>query len=234
MDGGELIHVYHTYLSSRDDSLLSLLFLHNHDDVIGMVRILPILSITALNDNRIASGVPEITDTGIRFPLHPVHPFPEVMQKQLFPLSTSLHRLKKNGTASSSRAKFPEADDVTIVLSASRETSGIYLTVPLFHGTLRHFFPNYRDYWYFPQQDAAIHKDVAVYASPEHREKARPETCYQRVTRTFCPETEEIYAPVFYREYHAFPCWFVPSAELFLDDDQRNRYIHSLLRQFTE
>ena len=42
--GGQLIEVYQEYLKTREQSLLSLLLLHNEDDLKGMPALLPVLS----------------------------------------------------------------------------------------------------------------------------------------------------------------------------------------------
>ena len=55
--GGELIHVYHNYTQTRDLSSLQKLLLHNHDDLLGMLDILPILSY-----HTVLSGSFQITD----------------------------------------------------------------------------------------------------------------------------------------------------------------------------
>ena len=48
MDGKELIKFYRTYAKTGQESLLKLLFLHNHDDVEGMGRLLAFGAILAL------------------------------------------------------------------------------------------------------------------------------------------------------------------------------------------
>lgn len=42
--GGELINVYYEYLAQNDDEKLSLLLTHNYEDVLGMTKLLNILS----------------------------------------------------------------------------------------------------------------------------------------------------------------------------------------------
>lgn len=65
--GGELIKVYEEYLKSADDSLLKLLLLHNHDDVMGMVKILPVI-----NYNCLTSGCYEIVSADVCDSVTPV------------------------------------------------------------------------------------------------------------------------------------------------------------------
>lgn len=54
----------------------------------------------------------------------------------------------------------------------------ILLHLPLTHGTLRHFFKNYKDYFYLPAEDTAIHKSVGTYVEKDFREPAKASNCY--------------------------------------------------------
>lgn len=43
---------------------------------------------------------------------------------------------------------------------------------------LKHFFDNYKDYYYLPEEDMAVHKSVGEFVDKEHREKAKKSNCY--------------------------------------------------------
>lgn len=45
-------------------------------------------------------------------------------------------------------------------------------------GTLKHYFKDYKNYYYLPLEDMAIHKSMAVYVDNEHKQKATKETAY--------------------------------------------------------
>ncbi len=53
----------------------------------------------------------------------------------------------------------------------------VQLTIPLYHGTLLYFFDNYKDYFYLPAEDTAIHKSVGIYVDREFREPAKASNC---------------------------------------------------------
>lgn len=59
--------------------------------------------------------------------------------------------------------------------------------IPLFKGTLYHFYENYRDYYYLPAEDMAVHKSVGIYVDREHREKAKASNCYTKKSGFFLP-----------------------------------------------
>lgn len=61
----------------------------------------------------------------------------------------------------------------------------VSLRLPVIRGTLRHFFKNYKDYYYLPAEDTAIHKSVGAYVDKEFREQAKASTCYVRKEGTF-------------------------------------------------
>lgn len=61
------------------------------------------------------------------------------------------------------------------------------LSLPVVKGTLKHFFPDYKSYYYLPEEDMAVHKSVASYVDEDHRKKATKETCYIKKEGDFIP-----------------------------------------------
>ncbi|MDD6037929.1 MAG: hypothetical protein PUD20_03895 [bacterium] len=58
------------------------------------------------------------------------------------------------------------------------------LRIPMYQGMVRMYFSDYKNYYYLPLEDQAIHKSVAQYVDKEHRQKATPENCYTTLTVT--------------------------------------------------
>lgn len=85
--------------------------------------------------------------------------------------------------------------DMSCTLTASG-TQAI-LSVPGFRGELRHFFPNYRDYYYLPLEDQVIHKSVGAFVDKEYRAPATPANCCIKKSGLFFPQPEEIFSPAF-------------------------------------
>lgn len=54
----------------------------------------------------------------------------------------------------------------------------VTFTIPIIDGRIRSYYSNYRDYYYLPAEDTAIHKTLAAYVSRDARTKATPLTCY--------------------------------------------------------
>lgn len=63
----------------------------------------------------------------------------------------------------------------------------IRVTVPLVQGCLYHFFPDYKNYYYLPDEDMAVHKSVGSYVDSSHRRQATAATCYIKKSGTFMP-----------------------------------------------
>lgn len=72
-------------------------------------------------------------------------------------------------------------------VSYSFAGDSLTLRVPFYHGTLYHYFKDYKNYYYLPDEDMAVHKSVGVYVDPAHREKATASNCYVKKTGIFLP-----------------------------------------------
>lgn len=75
--------------------------------------------------------------------------------------------------------------NMSIQLIAS--SNNITLKVPVFKGELKYFFENYKDYYYLPKEDMAIHKSVAQFVDKEYRVQAKANTCYNKKISIFIP-----------------------------------------------
>ena len=65
----------------------------------------------------------------------------------------------------------------------------VKIKLPLYEGTLKFYYPDYKNYYYLPLEDEAVHKSVAVYIDAQHRQKATASTCYKKYNGIF------VYAP---------------------------------------
>lgn len=173
--GGELIAVYDRYLQTGDESLFSLLFQHNYEDIKNMLCISDI----AYYKDFFEGNVSDIQYTS-----------------------------EADAVKISFQASLPKKLALTkqrITLTAN--TKEAVIKIPLYRGELRLFFENYKDYFYLPVEDTAIHKSVAVYMDKDYRRRATKDTCYQRVNGSFLPSfdypAEKTYGAS-YKERHSF------------------------------
>ena len=63
------------------------------------------------------------------------------------------------------------------------------LTIPIsvVSVSLKQYYPNYKDYYYFPAEDMAVHKSIAEFAASGSKKKATAKTAYRNVSGRFIP-----------------------------------------------
>jgi hypothetical protein len=108
------------------------------------------------------------------------------------------------------------------------------ISIRMLSGCLYHYFPDYRNYYYLPEEDTAIHKSVSSFVDPAHREKATAQTSYVKKEGTFLPmngrsDTIRQDKPLFRRYYKDPVSWFeyLPGME---EDPSFSSYLHDLVR----
>lgn len=173
--GGQLIAVYQDYLVTHETFLYDLLILHNEDDLKGMPAILPILNYPDFLEHPLRlSGYQVLDETDI---------------------FGSRRRLLELGCESG--YEVPVAFENTCApVSCAVEGSRMTLSIELYEGTLKHFYPNYKDYYYLIYEDTAVHKSIGEYVDKDARVKATAKTCYTRKDGCFVPQFEPIWEPV--------------------------------------
>ena len=197
--GGDLIYAYEEYLASANPALLKTLYLHNKEDVLGMVQILSLYGLADL-----FSG--NFTISGIT--LSP----PSLILSLSLEVPVFLPFTRKSD-----------------VFSVTADQKLARLEIQGQQRELKFFFPNYKDYYYLPLEDTAIHKSVGAYVDAEHREKAKASNCYQRHQSLFFPQPSEIISPVFREEYKAKECFFEWKDSLSEEKDLLSQYAAAVL-----
>ena len=201
--GKELINVYKQYSETRNEGLYKLLYQHNHDDVIGMLQILPVLAYRDLFE-----GSFDICDTRRNS-----YTGADGNEAEEMLIELSLH------------APVPKPLCVAkegIYLIAKGDSATVKL--PVYTGELKFFYDNPKEYYYLPMEDMAVHKSVAQYVDKDHRVKATPANCYTKKAGTFLPQLKQLYSPAFKTDFDS-RLWY------FEIDDTRitAEYIVSLL-----
>ena len=203
--GGELIKIYQAFCSSKADDALSLLLLHNLDDLRGMTKLLPLLSypafwvehlyeIAALSWEEETDGQPSLI-----IELHLTEPVPKAVSVNLPSGYLTLHgRICR-------------------------------ILVHAFEGELKYFITDYKNYYYIPLQDCVIHKHVASYLDPRERIPAKATTCYQRHQGLFLPQEKPLFKPVFQESYHSDSLWFECTQQFMNSPSSLCLYIKSLI-----
>ncbi len=185
--GGELIHVYRQYSDTKDADLYKLLFDHNREDVIGLIKILPMLSYTDL-------FIEPVTVTSVK--INTYKDAMEARKKELLIEFDIKHALPCSFATS--------ADNCYLSVKGAK---GL-MKVPIYTEELKYFFEGYKDYYYLPEEDMAIHKSVSMYVDKAFRKQATASTCYCRKESDFLPQWDYLFTPFFKREYGSHQLFF--------------------------
>ncbi len=206
--GGQLIEVYKDYLISHDNFLFDLLILHNEDDLKGMPLILPILN----------------------YPDFLEHDFFLDHQKLLCLTDIggcehrSLQLICKNGF--SIPVGFTKSNSL---VSMEAEKEALSLSIDLYEGELKYFYPDYKNYYYLIYEDKAIHRSVAEYVDRAARKKATAKTCYTRQSGCYLPQFSTLWTPCLQKEYKDKTSYISYEPDFFEDDGHIRLYIRHLL-----
>lgn len=212
-DGGQLINIYQEYIRKPSEYQMYFLKQHNYEDVLGMLDLLPILSYSNLLKGGYSLATVEsnvYTD------------YEGNVKKELI---------------------FSLQNDVTVPKRVSYGYQNFYLTcngkdsklsVRLYEGELKFFFENYKDYYYLPDEDVAIHKGVAACVDKAHRKKATASNCYTKKNSIFLPQFQVIVEPAFYLERKDKMSFFELSDEFIDSSDMLHRYVDHILKQMAK
>lgn len=146
--GKELIQVYKSYFQAPTEEQLQMLLLHNYEDVLGMYDLLSILSYQQFLNGAFSITQCVLEENHLQIRLLPDIPLPQSVTR----IETEWQLAIKPGQ--------------------------VFLQLPLHTGTLRHYFPDYKNYFYLPEEDTIIHKDIGIYVDRSRRCKATKENCF--------------------------------------------------------
>lgn len=210
-DGGKLINIYKDYVNSKDSKELKLLLLHNSDDIKGLFNLLPMLKYRFFFE--MFRNLPkfsirtdeEIKDSSFDYDL-PVkarkvqanyYSDMDGKQKKEVYMKLSLpFSLPSSLSGNLDECYFKAVGDEAT------------LRVPLIEEELKYYYSNYKDYYYLPMEDMAIHKSIATFVDKSFREKATPENCYTKKEGQYLQEWDLVFAPFFKTDYQDKKIYF--------------------------
>lgn len=207
-NGGELIDVYKEFVGrvkfdkEGADKLKHFLLLHNEEDILDMVPVLDLFAYMDLLVGNVSDATWEVADSTLKITVKAACQFPTNCNKPLvFSPDIPNGRLEVN------------ADTATF-------------TIPIINCRLKHFYEDYRNYYYLPEEDMAIHKNVADSVSKEFRQQATKETAYTWTESDFVPQPNKGLEPYFSKSYKA-PLNYVP-VKLINSTEKLSTYIKAL------
>lgn len=223
LGGGELIEVYQSYLGrkhlenlrksranepvnkvgdnniSDSDKLLHTLLLHNKDDIIGLVKILPMLYYCDLFEK------------------------PFQIQQAGVDNNKLIIKLEYNFSLP---VRISFGNDY-IYLSAFENTA--FITIDIYDGELKYFYDNYKDYYYLSNEDRAVHKSLAIYVDKNYRVKANPSNSYTKKEGLFAPQYYPLISPSFKKEHTDKVSFVEIHTDFLLQEDNLTKYIGHIL-----
>ena len=185
--GGELIDIYHEYVLNHDEAKERLLLLHNEEDIKGMLEIVAALAVCDLFHLPM-----KVTKVQANY-------YKDINQRQCSEIIMNL--------------KLPTALPTEISYGANDcyfngcGTEG-KLRVPIYEGELKYFYSNYKEYYYLPKEDTAIHKSVASFVDKDYRKQATARTCYTRKVSSYLPQWDALFTPFFKKDYEDKDLYF--------------------------
>lgn len=179
-------------------ALLSVLLMHNYEDVIGLLEISALTELLDLNAPATEFHINTATtsESDVEF------------------------IISSNLSDSVLQAVFHNEillDIAGLPASLSYTDKQLFLRLPIYFGTLKYFFANPSEYYFLPEEDCAIHKSVASFVDKDHRVRATKDNCYQKKSGRFLYQASPIFEPVFKTE--------AKSADLFFEipkEDEMN------------
>lgn len=206
--GGDLIGIYNSYVQNKDPELRKFLLLHNFEDIKGMLEILPVLSFVDLFEEK-------ITVTKVS-----ANTFADLHGKERTELLMTFDL--------PSQFPVPVSFLFDRCYFAGAANQGM-LRVPLYEEELKYYYANYKDYYYLPDEDMALHKSVSCMVDKSHRIKATKETCYTKKTGRFLPEWDAVVTPFFKRDYKDNEMFFELTDERRTDREMFSNYVSHVL-----
>lgn len=200
-NGGELIKVYKDYIKTNDEELEKLLLLHNFEDVCGMPELFTMLSYVSFKQGNF------IVDS----------------------LSVNNGKLELNIVLDASIPRRLNVSLNQIQLSGYHKDA--VLRVPIVNEELKFFYKNYKEYYYLPLEDTAIHKSVASYVDKNYRTQATKENCYIKKDGFYISQLRSNIMSG-YKKNASDKETFIPLHDSFLqDNDLLNQYAKCIVSE---
>ncbi|TCT14999.1 hypothetical protein EDC18_104149 [Natranaerovirga pectinivora] len=202
--GGELIGYFYHFINTKDEGIKDMLLLHNKDDLKGLASILSLFRIPCFFidlKNRLLTK-----DYALLVTDHTI----EIALENLMDLPKDLNYRNE-----------------AFILKISDHK--IIIEIPFSDTEMKHFFANYKDYFYLPNEDEAIHKSIGVYVDGSSRIQAKASNCYIKKRGKFIPLFEKIDSCLFKKSYQD-SMYYICLDDLQNSISTRENYINHLIQ----
>lgn len=210
--GKELINVYYAYEKEHKDSDKELLLLHNFEDVKGLTELLCLYAYSSACSKNIQFE---------HYILRNYKSYDGTMQKEL------VIRFLLPAPVPTPVSQVNDFSLLTFIGDIGT------LSIKVRSGELKFFYPDYKNYYYLPKEDCAMHKSVAFYVDKNFRTQAKAANCYSKKTGCFLPEYEEVFSPYFKAEYQDKILYFEAEDAFFADSANLQKYLLHIIPEIT-
>ncbi len=229
LTGKDMASLYPKFAACGEPRIRNLLLLHNHDDMIGMTKLLQLGAYTKLFHGdilRINSACCVPPSCGISTESHRAQQnTPQACLSIEFilknplpaPLCIDMFDTQTNGSL-----------DFPFILSAKKDCA--VLSIPFVCGILCYFFPDWKNYYYLPLEDQAIHKSIAGYVDSAYRTPAKASNCYIKKESVFLPQPDGLFTPSFRHSFSEKNTYFEFTDSFLSDNEKLFSYLQAVLR----
>lgn len=202
--GNKLISIYQEFSKTLDMGLRSELLLHNHNDIVGMIQIVPIINYVSFFNGKfsISELAIDVYNDNDNKPA----------SECIFKLRLQ-EKLPKRISFGSNIFYFYAVEDTA------------FFRIKMYEQELKYFYSDYKDYYYLPKEDISVHKSVAFFVDKDFKTKAKAANCYGKKTGRFLPQFDEIVSPYFKADYHDKTLYFELTEEFSNDTALIKKYI---------
>ena len=212
--GREMVQAYRAYLKSPSVEYLDELLLHNSQDVEGLLSCTRLCALPALFSAKLQVTHAQADHyAGYDGSMHD-----ELLLSFTMNSEDDLTGIFRDAFVLSGDGIFCRID-----FADPEKISGL-LKIPLYTEEMKYFYAGYKDYYYLPAEDQAIHKSIASFVDPKRRVQASAETCYTRKKGSFLPQWDLLRTPFFKRSYKDPALFFELTEELKRDRDALSQY----------
>lgn len=166
LSGKKVITAYQSWLKTGDSTLKNQILLHNKEDLTGLKAVFQLLCYPSLESGAFTVCRADFAFSGFTAELHLKHAFP-----------VSAH-FEKDG----------------ISLQIENDSASFFFKFSE-GGTLRHYYPNPKDYYYLPEEDIIIPKSMGSFVDKKSRIPASPSKCYSKFkpSKSFLGSTQALH-----------------------------------------
>ncbi|MBQ9157210.1 MAG: ribonuclease H-like domain-containing protein [Eubacterium sp.] len=175
--GRQLIKVYKEYLISREEQLLELILLHNMEDVLHMSKLIDILSYQLMEKGMISFQSISADPDSDKDSCMAEEKLPDISWLKIDCLLKT--PVPQKIAVSSSSTSHPGRIEA--------EEDRLTIRIPAAGGIMKHYYADYKNYYYLPEEDRAIHKSIGGYVDKDHRIKCKADNCYIKKEGIYLP-----------------------------------------------